>query len=336
MRKLSLGEIRAMPATDVVSGLRGRQFSLLQSLGFHKMRAEMNFTGFVCRAIIAMTGLSKEPSPDDPHIMNLKSRGRQRVVRILDKAAPCSMKGYFQHLECGMVVGFNHPSLGEILRFIRICAEKFGSRINLFPVNLPWYEAIMPIVHDLEKIGVYVMPVITPSTKRKMAKKANTETMAVVEDLSTALNGLYLQKCAEFIKNNDNIWVAPTATRQKTVFKSRECRDGLERIEPQTMTLLALYLRRNHIKECTFQVVGVVPPGGFKRGLNLFGKYRMGIGDAISMDVVNEKCRNQMPCTGSEFEYDFLTRIARVVKELDNDKLEGENLKIIIPEETET
>ncbi len=328
MRKLSLDEIKAMPATDIVNGLRGRQFSLLQSLGFHKMRAEMNFTGFVCWAIIALTGLRKEASPETPRTMNLKSKGRRKVEKILERAAPCTLKGDPPHFECGTVFGFNHPSLGEILRFILICVKKYHDRVNLFPVNLPWFEAIMPIVHDLEKIGIYVMPIITPSTRSKMAKKADSNTMEVVDSLSNELKTLYLQKCVEFIKAGDSIWVAPSATRQKTVFRSVGCKNGEVAIEPQTMTLLALTLKRYKITDCNFQVIGVMPPEDFGRGLNLFRTYNLGMGSSISMESAIGAARERMPCGGSRFEFDFLSNIASTVS-----GLKGKN--IVIPGPTD-
>jgi hypothetical protein len=315
MKKLSLDEIKAMSADEVVDGLRKRKFSLLQSMGFRKLRAEMNLTGFACWAIIALTGLRKEVKPE-PHPMNLESKGRKRVLKILRKAAPCSVKGYLPHNECGTALGFNHPSLGEILRFIYICVSEYRDKINLFPVNLPWYEAIMPIVNELEEIGIFIMPVITPSTRRKMAKKADANTMAVVDDLSVALNTLYLRRCVDFIKFNNNVWVAPTATRQRTVFKTVGCSSGIIAIEPQTMTLLTISLMRGRVKECKFQVVGVAPPEDFGRGLNLFKPYKMGVGDSISLSAAWEEARKTLDFGGSEFELDFLSRIARIVKAL--------------------
>lgn len=329
MKNLSIEEIKAMPATDLVDGLRKRRFSLLQSLGFRKLKAEMNFTGFVCWAIIALTGLRKEAKPEQ-FKMNIKSKGRQRVIDILGRAAPCYVKNIFPHPDSGMVIGFNHPSLGEILRFIYICADNYEDRVNLFPVNLPWYEAIMPIADDLEKIGIYIMPVLTPSTKRKMAKKADEETMKVVESLSTALTALYQQKCVEFVKNKDAVWVAPTATRQKTIFKTKDCYFGKEGIEPQTMTFLAFALQRSKVEKCQFLAVGVVPPEDFGRGLNLFRSYKLDVGKAVTMETARKETRTRMTdCPGSLFEFNYLLRITNCVIDIDK------NAKIIYPTEDE-
>jgi hypothetical protein len=126
-----------------------------------------------------------------------------------------------------------------------------------------------------------------------------------------------MQKCVEFIKNGNAIWLAPTATRQRTVFKTMACYNGTEAIEPQTMTFLTIALRRARIKDATFVAVGVVPDGGFKRGLNLFNHYKLGVGDSISMETAVEMARNQCKeCSGSMFEFNFLHRIASKVVEL--------------------
>ena len=273
----------------------------------------MKLTGFACWAIIAPTGLRKEVNPE-PHPLNMQSKGRKKVEKILKRAAPCTLSGYLPNPDNGMAICFNHPSLGEILRFIYICVQSEVKKINLFPVNLPWYEAIMPIVNELEEIGIYVMPVITPSTLGKMAKKADEATMKVVNDLSVALNALYLQKCVEFINAGNRIWVAPTATRQRTVFKSKACEDKTEEVKPQTMTFLTLALRRSG--NCLFQTVGVKPPDDFSRGLNLFKNYDMKVGTSIPLKTALEEARHKLPCGGSELEHGLLSKIADAVKSL--------------------
>ena len=318
MKNLTLDEIRALPAAKIVEGLRKRDFSLLQSMGFHKLRAEMNFTGFVCRTIIGLTGLRKEVKKrTDNQPVALDSPARKRVEKLLKKAAPCMVKGYFPHPKTGLVVGFNHPSLGEILRFIYLCVTEYHERLNLFPVNLPWYEAIMPIVNELEAIGVYVMPVITPSTRRKMAKKADSETMEVIDSVSMQLNALYLEECVSFVKRGDAIWVAPSATRQRTVFQSVGCSNGTFAISPQTMTLLVLNLKRKRVEDCKILPVGVRPPDGFGRGLNLFKKYKLCVGEPYSFATASELARAKCTgCQGSQFELNFLQSVSGEVAEI--------------------
>ena len=310
MRELSLSEIRNLSTSELVDGLRKQEYSLLQSLGFRKLRAEMNFTGLICRMIITLTGLRKE-FKSSPNGVKLNSRARKRTERLLHFAAPARINGEFPTPASGMVVGFNHPSLGEILRFIYICMTVYRDKRNLFPVNLPWYEALMPIVGELETLGIYIMPVITPSTRDKMARVAGDETMEVVFRLSSAMNTLYLSKCAEFIKNQDNIWLAPSATRRRFVFDTRACVNGEEEIKPQTMTLLAIQLKRSGVTECDFLPVGVSPCFNFRRGLNLFRRYTLIPSDIIPFDEVVDLARERYSdCGGSRLEHDFRIKIA--------------------------
>ncbi len=321
MKKLSLAEVRELSAPELVERLRNRDFSLLQSLGFRKLRAEMNFTGIVCRSFVNLTGFSAQLKKSNGGPLG-DSPARRRVCKVLGAAAPGLIKGKLPHFDEGMVVGFNHPSLGEILRFIYICITEYRSQRNLFPVNQPWYEALMPIVHELEQLGIYIMPVITPSTRRKMAKTADEETMQLIDNLSAELNILYLKKCVEFIKSNDNVWLAPSATRQRTVFTSSECVNGDKEIKPQTMTYLAITLKRGRVSNCKFLPIGVNPCPNFKRGLNLFKQYRLSVGEAIDFSEVIEKARTQCKkCAGSEFEHDFLMKIAYLLLGIDGQEL---------------
>lgn len=301
MKRLSLDEIRDSSTEAIELGLRRREFSLLQSLGCHKMRAEMNFTGFICRAIVFCAGLSRERRRTDPGWPLVAQR---RIGGLLRKVAPVEVIGRFPHPEHGMAFGFNHPSLGEILRFIHISIGTYGYKRNLYPVNLPWYEALMPIVDVLEACGIYIMPIITPSTKKKMDKALDEERMEIVKSLATGFNARYIKACGEYAKAGDNIWLAPSATRQRTVFQSRACLDGTAKIEPQTMSLLASSVARTKIEDFDFLPVAVIPPKNFGRMLNLFKTYRVAVGEPFILSEAKSNTRER------KFERLFLTEIA--------------------------
>ena len=314
MENKTLEEIRDSNTQDLIDGLRGQKFSLLKSMGFKKLRAEMVLTGLVCRTIVFLTGLTRAVRKAGDAGVKSSAKAFAKTRKLLQIVAPVDCYGTFPHHTCGMVVGFNHPSLGEILRCIYICMTQYRFHQNLFPVNLPWYEALMPIAKELEAIGIYIMPIITPSTRGKMAKVADAETLAVVDELSHAFNMRYLDKCTEFIKANENIWVAPSATRQHYVFKTPGTLSGDEKIEPQTMTLLATSLIRAGVKDCVFLPLCIVPPHGFGRGLNLFKTYRVGIGQELTMDDARENVRKRCEKnSGRKFEYEFLMKIAHAL-----------------------
>lgn len=319
MKRLSLDEIRDSSTEAIELGLRNREFSLLQSLGCHKLRAEMNFTGFVCRTIVFCAGLSRKRRRTD---LGWPLVAQRRIGGLLRKVAPAEVIGKFPHPEYGMAFGFNHPSLGEILRFLHISIDTYGYKRNLYPVNLPWYEALMPIVDILEACGIYIMPIITPSTKNKMAKALDDESMEVVKSLATGFNARYIKACGEYAKAGDNIWLAPSATRQRTVFKSRACLDGTEKIEPQTMSLLASSVARTKIDAFDFLPVAAIPPQKFGRGLNLFKTYRIVVGEPFILSEARSNTRER------KFERLFLTEIADMLAFVGADHL-------ILPEDDE-
>ncbi len=311
MRTMTLEEIRGSSARDLITALRKREFSLLLSLGFKKLRAEMILTGLLCRLIMFCTGLSGALRRAGEDGIRRSSRAYKRTRRFLQIVAPVDCYGAFPHQGGGIVIGFNHPSLGELLRCIHICMTEYRFQHNLFPVNLPWYEALMPIANELEAIGIYVTPIITPSTRNKMAKVADHDTMVVVDELARSFNIRYLDTCVNFIKDKQIIWVAPSATRQPYLFKTQDAMAGLEKIEPQTMTLLASTLVRHNIDDCIFQAICVVPPRNYRRGLNLFRSYKIGVGEALNMDDARENIRKKCDYhNGRMFEYMFLTNIA--------------------------
>lgn len=314
MKKLSLKEIEEYRTRDLIEGLRERKFSLLGSMGFRKLRAGMFLTGLACRLIVFLSGLGFAVKKAGDRGLKMNAPARKRIGNLLRFLFPVDVKGEFPHPHHGMVVGFNHPSLGEILRMIYICIDNYKHNRNLFPVNLPWYEALMPIVEELEAIGIYVMPIITPATRDKMAKQTDEETMKVIDSLAKSLNLVYLEKCVEFIKDGDNIWIAPSATRQASVYKTLAMFSGDEAIEPKTMTLVASALIRAKVEECTFLPVAVIPSDKYSRGLNFFRHYRFGIGKALTMNDARENVRKRCEKnTGRKFEAMFLEEISRAL-----------------------
>ena len=318
MKKLSLKEIEEYRTKDLIEGLRERKFSLLGSMGFRKLRAGMFVTGLICRLIIFLTGLRFAVRKAGERGLKLNAPARKRIAKLLRFLFPIDVRGTFPHPHQGMVVGFNHPSLGEILRMIYICVTEYKHHRNLFPVNLPWYEALMPIVNELEAIGIYVMPIITPATRAKMAKVADEETIRVIDDLAKSFNMVYLEKCVEFAESIDNIWIAPSATRQASVYKTMEMFSGTEAIEPKTMTLVATALTRAKVEQCEFLPIAVVPPEGYGRGLNFFRRYRIGIGKPFTMTEARENIR--VRCEGNpgrKFEAMFLEEISRELIKID-------------------
>lgn len=308
IRKISLEKLKDRNSKQVAKDLRAGRYSLLESIGCHDMRAEMKKIGFICRLILWVAEhLAKFRKGD--YSQNL----RRILGKFLKWGAPYDINGCFPHLKAGIVVGFNHPTLGEILRLLSICVLEYPDRKYLFPVNIVWYEELAPVAKRMEVFGLYITPTITPATREKMEKYVTDPQAAkIVDVLTKGFNMDYLETSAEFARNGDILMIAPSATRQATVFQDPWCHEGSEHIEPQTMTLIAMNLIRSKtINDCIFLPVSVAPPRYSNRRLNLFRKYLIISSGWLKADTVKHLCAEKNEESGDrKFEHFFLLAIA--------------------------
>ena len=210
----------------------------------------------------------------------------------------------FPHLNASLVFGFNHPTLGEIIRLLAVLECEYPNKNFLFPVNIGWYEAVAPVANRMERLGLYITPTITPSTREKMSKILDDEHMKLVDKLTSEFNYDYLELCSKFVAEKNIIMIAPSATRQETVFRNRAQYYGLEKIEPPTMTLIALSLKRAKCRDYLFVPIAVVPPKHRNRRLNLFKIYHISPCAWIPSNTTEKLCK------GRNFEHFFLARIS--------------------------
>lgn len=307
VRKISLKRLSGRSSKIVTIDLRSARYSLLESLGCTEMRKEMKKVGIACRLILWIS----------EHLAKLRSGDfginlRKTLGAILNWGAPTNVSNVFPHPSKGLVFGFNHPTLGEIIRLIAICVTEYPNRKYLFPVNIAWYEELAPVADRMEAFGLYIMPTITPATRDKIAKIVDEDRMKIVDRLARDFNFDYLAACTTFVENHDIIMIAPSATRQETVFMSYSQYKGGVKIEPQTMTLIAMSLSRARVlDECFFIPVAVIPPRNCSRRLNLFKHYDISTCNWISPSNVKQLCKDKSKCTGQRrFEYYFLLMIA--------------------------
>ena len=311
MKKLLLDEIKGFSTAQIIDDLRRCKYSLLECAGCHQLRAEMKGPGAACRMIVNLvwyaSGLDKKTIRHDRLVA-------RRLARLLSWAAPAEIHGKIPQRTQSLVVGFNHPSLGEIIRFLHVCLSEYGERANLFPVNLPWFEALMPVVDKLERVGIYLVPIITPSTFAKMGAIASVGDMQVIEQIRKGFSMHYLNQCVEFAKKPSAIWVAPSATRRATVFRSVAEYENLERPEPPAMSLIATSLMRAGVTDCEFLACGVIPPPNYRRGLNLLKRYTLCFAECYGMTQVSSLMRQRCEHhRGRMFEYEFLQSICHAL-----------------------
>lgn len=308
MKKIfSKKQLEELSAEKIIDKIQHENYSLLNTLGAEKLRKEMVPVGKACNTAINYFFGTTGPK-DDPE-MHSKA-ARKKLVKILSKITPGSYAGMPHDQQNGLVVGFNHPSLGEIARILTMKIDIMGDKPMYFPVNLPWYEALAPNFDRIKKLGIIITPTITPSTWGKIGLKKGSTLFEVGSRIKRDFRDIYTDLSHEALKNGGVVFVAPSATRQATVFKTKDVYDKKEDVIP-TMSVLALSLYSDPEMNCDFLPMAVLPPEGYKRGLNFRKKYKLIPGEIMTADYIRKnyfKTKNPKRLKG--FDYDFHQRIA--------------------------
>ncbi|MBR3248858.1 hypothetical protein IKF89_02390 [Candidatus Saccharibacteria bacterium] len=306
-KTFTLKELESLSAEEVIDKIQHENYSLLTTLGSDDLRKEMVPVGKACNAAINYFFGTTGPK-DDPEKHN--QAARKKLVKVLSKITPGSYRGMPKDSKNGLVIGYNHPSLGEIARILTMKIDIMGDKPMYFPVNLPWYEALAPNFERIRRLGIIITPTITPSTWRKMKLKEGTKKYEVANRLKRDFRNIYTDLSHEAVKNGGVIFVAPSATRQATVFKNEDVYSKKEDIIP-TMAVLAIKLYADPEVKCDFLPMAVLPPKNYKRGLNFRKKYRLIPGEVMTADYIRKnyfKTKNPRRLEG--FDYDFHQRIA--------------------------
>ncbi|MBQ9180714.1 hypothetical protein IJ135_01295 [Candidatus Saccharibacteria bacterium] len=280
---------------------------MLKSLGADKLRTEMVPVGKACNAAINYFLGSTGTDADGVEAHNL--RARQKLVKVLSKITPGSYEGFPEDSESGLVIGFNHPSLGEIARIMTMKIDIMGVRPMLFPVNLPWYEALATDYDRICRLGIIITPTITPSTWAKMNLKKGTPTFEAGSRLKREFKELYTNLSHDTVKSGGVIFVAPSATRQQTVFKDEDVYHKKSPIIP-TMSILMESLFRDKDMHCDFLPMAILPPEHCKKGLNFFKPYKLIPGEIFTAAEIRKNYYKKDQDKNLDFDYEFHKRIA--------------------------
>ena len=300
-------QLEELTPTEINDKIIYENYSLVRTLGGEKLRKEMVPVGKICKTAIDFfintTGPKNNP---EKH----KKNARKRLVKVLSKITPGEYKNFPRDAKDGLVVGFNHPSLGEIARILMMKIDVMGDKPMLFPVNLPWYEALASYFDKIKMLGIIITPTITPSTWQKLDIKEDDPFFEVATKIKRGFREMYTDLSCKTIKEGGVIFVAPSATRQKTVFRSKDVYDKKEEVVP-TMSILALKLYKDPEMSCNFLPMAVLPPSGYKKGLNFYKKYRLIPGEIMTADMIRENYfKTKEPKRLEGFDYDFHKRIA--------------------------
>ena len=305
-------ELMDLSAEEIIDKIQHEGYSLLATLGAEKLRKEMAPIGKICNlAIDYVLGTTGPKGDEEKHIKN----ARKKFVDKIQKIAPGDYKGFPKDSKNGLVIGFNHPSLGEIARIMSMKMDVMGDKPMLFPVNLPWYEALAPNYDRIYKLGIIITPTITPSTWRKLNLRKGTKLYEAGSRLKREFRDLYTERSHQTLREGGVIFVAPSATRQTTVFKSQEVFKKTEPIIP-TMSVLALELYKDPEMQCDFLPMAVLPPEGYKKGLNFFKTYRLIPGEIFTAAEIRKKYMKDKKAEKlPEFDWDFHNQLAEKLPE---------------------
>ncbi len=306
-KTFTITELEKMTAEEVIEKIKYENYSLLTTLGSEDLRKEMVPVGKACNTAINYFFGTTGPKYDvEKH--NLAAR--KKLVKVLSRITPGSYRGMPKDAKNGLVIGYNHPSLGEIARILTMKIDIMGEKPMYFPVNLPWYEALAPNFDRIRRLGIIITPTITPSTWQKMKLNEGTKKYEVANRLKREFRDIYTHLSQEAVKKGGVIFVAPSATRQATVFKTEGAYRGTEEIIP-TMALLAIKLLSDPEVNCDFLPMAVLPPKDYKRGLNFYKKYRLIPGKVMTAKYIREKYfKTKNPKRLEGFDREFHQRIA--------------------------
>ena len=306
--KISFKTISQLTASEIVSDLRNSRYSLLKSLGCARLRREISLTGFFCLTVLRLSELFA----GSQRSLNRRQYLQRDLREILRLLAPIRIDGHFPDLGACLAIGYNHPTIGDFLRVLNVWLTQYPERDILLPVDICWYEHIAPASKRLEMMGLYIVPIITPATRRRMNSLISVTDLAAVHSLSRKMNDYYLAYCSKFAQSKGKglIVLAQSATRRDTVFASVEAYLGSRPIRPQTLTYMGLHFIRNQL-ECYFLPVTVLPPKSATRRLNLCRRYSILPGHLISDGMMSFLCNeHEDACNARKFERYFLNNIA--------------------------
>ena len=306
-KTFTIKELETLSGEEIIDKIKYDNYSLLASLGADNLRREMVPVGKVCNTAIDYVFRTTKPHIDRE---SRTKAARKRLVKLLSKITPGTYTNIPKDREEGLVVGFNHPSLGEIARILLMKVDVMGDKPMYFPVNLPWYETLAPNSDRIEQLGIIITPTITPATWHKIGLNEGTKKHEAGTRIKKEFRNIYTKISHDGVKNGGVIFVAPSATRQATVFKNEDVYLHKEEVIP-TMSVLAIKLYTDPEIKCSFLPLAILPPKKYKRGLNFRKKYRLIPGELMTARYIREnyfKTKNPKRLEG--FDYEFHKRIA--------------------------
>lgn len=289
-------ELLNLPTPEIVDHLKSNTsardgYSILSSIGADNLRQEMVVVGDLAQ--IALSIIFSETESSEARIAHLlkpsfpieANRVCERTVALLSTAFPTTIRrADYRHEprdKIGRVISYNHQSLFEVLAAIIFCLRYFPDKENLFPVNLPLFECLSRCARDLERLGIYILPLITPSTEDKFKELAIDRELVLA--LKSKFDLFYGDLSTKFLLGHNNDCLAPSSTRTPAIFPSKEAYQsgtdkgsGLPRTIGTKLTGLRKASREIDLPEIDFLTLTVVPRRRLtSRGLNILVRHNV-------------------------------------------------------------
>ena len=270
------------PSLNRVTGL------VIWSLGFMAMTY---IVGPVCRLVLRLALIGDKNLDGAAYWV----KKRAKIVRVLRFIFPDRTRGAAPEADKkGLIVGFNHPSLHEVFGLVAWSLDTYPGKRNNFPTNLPWYESICTCAPLLNKLGIYITPMITKSTFNRLDRihRGDDEAVGVISQVRENLLNYYFSVAVEFERTGDNTFAAPSTTRQPTVYPRAAEAGGdnnQTRLLPVMSSLMYRIARANKDRapDAVFIPITVIPPKirvKRLRGIKVFRRYDLIINDGFSME----------------------------------------------------
>jgi hypothetical protein len=307
MKKFCPRDLAEMSTEDLIRSMHDGELSILNTFRAVRLRLSMQPIGFICRFILWLI-LGNRPADR----RNELSRKKHLICRVLKIIFPFRESGIQPPLTGSLVIGFNHPTLHEILSLIAWALDHFPDRSYNFPVNLPWYESLATSTAALQSLGIYITPLITPKTLGKIVRirpGLDAADNQILLNIQKKFLDHYMKVAAQFALAGDHTFTAPSATRQATIFASRAAfrQESTIKLPPVMSLMYYSILRTKQLPVAHFLPISVLPPRRHTPGLNLFRKYLIVVNRPISFVDAASKIREKV------FDHYFLKEIARPV-----------------------
>ncbi|MGI6612662.1 MAG: hypothetical protein ACOX0Z_03790 [Candidatus Nanosyncoccaceae bacterium] len=286
-------DIKEVKAEDIIERLDSGT-SLMKSFGAFRLWLTTATIGWLIRFVIRLV------------LQDSKKNQHQRILRFINSFFPtrvvrnnCQMERIGD--KTGIVAYFNHQSRFEALATISWCLTNFEKKPIVLPANISWYEILATIREDLESAGIIVIPMITPKTVDLMRKNRNID-IEVINEIKSILDQYYFSRTIDCVLSGGIIALAPTATRTAAIFPSYEeycCEkdEGLSGKKPMKALVASIQRKLPRTNGTSPVDIFYIPFGitrkGFRtRGLNLFRKHDVHVGDGATHQDMMKLLRN--------------------------------------------